>query len=252
MRVDVVTIFPEMFPGPLGEGIVGRALERGLLEIRAYDLRQQAPPPHRQVDDAPYGGGAGMVLKPEPLCRSVDAIRSEIAASGGEPGPVVLLSPSGRRLRHEGVVELAAHPQLTLICGRYEGVDQRVREHVVDLEVSIGDYVLTGGELPAMVLIEAVCRLLPDALGDADSARFDSFVDGLLDHPHYTRPAEYRGWTVPEVLRSGDHAAVARWRRRAALEATAARRPDLLAEAPLDLEELRRLRGEAADSGDKK
>lgn len=228
MRFDVVTIFPEMFPGPLGEAILGRAMREGLVEIVAHDLRRWAEPPHHKVDDEPFGGGCGMVYKPEPLFRAVEAIRQQLRNASIEPGPVILMSPQGRRLEHRGVGRLAELAQITLVCGRYEGVDERVREHLIDDEISIGDYVLTGGELPAMVLIEATARLLPEALGDPDSARQDSFVDGILDHPHYTRPASYRGWEVPEVLRSGDHGAIAAWRREAALRNTRRKRPDLL------------------------
>ncbi len=234
LRCDIITIFPEMFPGPLASGVVGRALARDLFSIRAHDLRGFADLPHRQVDDEPFGGGAGMVYKPEPLCAALDHVAAAVRSSRIDPGPVVLLTPQGRRLDHSLVRELAGSEQLTLVCGRYEGVDERVRQHRVDLELSIGDYVLTGGELPAMVLIESVVRWVPQALGDPDSARQDSFVDGLLDHPHYTRPAEYCGWRVPDVLRSGDHAAVHRWRRREALRNTALKRPDLLDGMELD------------------
>jgi tRNA (guanine37-N1)-methyltransferase len=224
MRFDVITIFPELFPGPLAHGVIGKALDRGLISLLAHDIREHAEGPHRQVDDEPFGGGAGMVFKPEPLARTIDAVQ----ASADPVGPVVFLSPGGERLTHGLAAELASMGQLTLVCGRYEGIDQRIRAHMIDREISIGDYVLTGGELPAMVLIETVARLIPDALGDPDSARYDSFVDGVLDHPHFTRPAEYRGWPVPEVLRSGDHAKIDAWRRREALRATVRRRPDLL------------------------
>lgn len=233
MRFDVVTIFPDMFPGPLGVGILGRALDRGLCSLACHDLRRWAEPPHYQVDDEPYGGGAGMVFKPEPLFAAVEAVTGEVAASGGSAGPVVLLSPQGRRLDHALVRELGRHEQLTLVCGRYEGVDERFRAACVDLEVSIGDYVLTGGELPAMVLIDAVTRFIPEALGDPDSAHQDSFVAGLLDHPHFTRPAVFRGEEVPAVLRSGNHGEIAAWRRREAIRSTALKRPDLLDEAEL-------------------
>ena len=235
MRVDVVTIFPDAFPGPLDYGILRRARDRGLVEVLAHDLRDWADPPQRQIDDEPFGGGAGMVFKPEPLFRAVESIRDSVAAAKLPAGPVVLLSPQGERLDQSRVLELAAFEQLTLICGRYEGVDERVRDHLVDREISIGDYVLTGGELPAMVLIEAMVRWLPETLGDPDSAKQDSFVAGLLDHPHYTRPASFRGWQVPEVLRSGNHGAIREWRRREALRNTALKRPDLLAAAELDL-----------------
>jgi tRNA (guanine37-N1)-methyltransferase len=247
-RFHIVTIFPEMFPGPLGVGVIGKALDRGLFSIQAHDLRHFADPPHRQVDDEPFGGGAGMVYKPEPLCRALDHVATTVRESQSDPGLVALLSPQGRRLDHRLVQELTAAHQLTLVCGRYEGVDERVRQHRIDLEISIGDYVLTGGELAAMVLVECVVRLLPEALGDPDSARHDSFVDGVLDHPHYTRPAEYAGWRVPEVLRSGNHAAIERWRRREALRNTAMKRPDLLNQVDLDGEERRFV--EALLSGD--
>ncbi len=237
MRVDVITIFPGLFPGPLGDGIIGRAAARGLLELHVHDLRNFAPEPHRQVDDEPFGGGGGMVLKPEPIFAAVEAVRAALDTAVIEPGPVVLLSPQGEPLRQPRAENLAELAQMTLLCGRYEGIDERVRAHLVDLELSIGDYVLTGGELPAMVVIEAVTRLQPDALGDADAARRDSFSEGLLDYPQYTRPAEFRGHTAPEVLRSGNHGAIARWRRRQALLATARKRPDLLADRALSEEE---------------
>lgn len=237
MRFDVVTIFPDMFPGPLAGGILGKLAERGLVRIQVHDLRRYADPPHYRVDDEPFGGGCGMVFKPEPLFRQAEALAATLADAGVAAGPVVLLSPQGRRLDHELAQRLAGHEQVTLICGRYEGIDERVREHLVDLEVSIGDYVLTGGELPAMVLVEVVARLLPDALGDPRSAHQDSFVEDLLDHPHYTRPARFRDWEVPEVLRSGNHEAIRGWRRREALRSTALKRPDLLAQAELTAEE---------------
>ncbi len=233
MRFDVVSIFPELFPGPLAQGVIGRALEKRLIEIRAWDLREHASPPHWKVDDEPFGGGAGMVFKPEPLAAAIEMVRGAVE----RPGPTVFLSPQGEPLTHELASDLATQGQLTLVCGRYEGIDQRIRDHLVDREISIGDYVLTGGELPAMVLIEATARLLPAVLGDPDSSRYDSFVSGILDHPHYTRPAEFRGWTVPEVLRSGDHARIETWRRRAALRLTALRRPELLAEIELNEED---------------
>lgn len=235
MRFDVITIFPELFPGPLAHGVMGRALQRNLVQVHAHDLRQHAEPPHWKVDDEPYGGGAGMVYTPGPLAGAIDAVQAEVVPAG----PVVFLSPQGDRLTHVMAQDLAHAGQITLVCGRYEGIDQRIRERMIDREISIGDYVLTGGELPAMVLIEAVARLMPGALGDPDSARFDSFVDGVLDHPQYTRPAEFRAWRVPAVLRSGDHARISAWRRREALRATALRRPDLLANLDLDKDEER-------------
>ena len=237
MRVDVITIFPGLFPGPLGDGIIGRAAARGLLDLHVHDLRDFAPEPHRQIDDEPFGGGGGMVLKPEPMFAAVEAVHAELDAAGIERGLVVLLSPQGEPLRQPRAESLAALAQTTLLCGRYEGIDERVCDNLVDLELSIGDYVLTGGELPAMVVIEAVTRLQPNALGDIDAARCDSFSEGLLDYPQYTRPAEFREHTAPEVLRSGNHDAIARWRHRQALLATARKRPDLLAERALSEEE---------------
>lgn len=233
MRIDVITIFPGLFPGPLGDGIIGRALDRGLLELRVHDLRDFAEGPHRQVDDEPFGGGGGMVFKPEPLFAAVEAVLSELDGHGVEAGPVVLLSPQGEQLRQARAEEMAASAQITLLCGRYEGVDERVRQHLVDFELSIGDYVLTGGELPAMVVIEAITRLQRGALGDAEAAGRDSFSQGLLDYPQYTRPAEFRGYAAPEVLRSGNHQAIQAWRHQQALLTTARKRPDLLANLTL-------------------
>jgi len=221
----VVTIFPDMFPGPLAFGVVGRALERGLLRLTARNLRDWAEPPHRVVDDTPFGGGAGMVLKPEPLFRAVEAIRGEAPAKETR---VILLDPAGRRFDQRVARELAAVERLVFLCGRYEGVDERVREHAVDDEISIGDYVLSGGEIPAMVVIDAVARLVPGVVGEPASLVQESFEEPLLDHPHYTRPAEFRGWRVPDVLLSGHHAKIEAWRRAAALERTRRRRPDLI------------------------
>jgi len=227
MRATVITIFPDLVRAFLGHGLIGRAVETGALAAKIVDLRDHAHDRHRTVDDVPFGGGGGMVLKPEPLFEAVEAHK--------QPGDhVILLSPQGAPLTHALVADLAARPGLLLICGRYEGVDERVRAALVDREVSIGDYVLMGGELPALVLLESVARHLPGVLGNETSAAQDSFVRGLLDHPHYTRPQEFRGLKVPEVLVSGDHGAVARWRRREALVATYAKRPDLLARAALD------------------
>lgn len=220
-RIDVVTIFPDLFVAPLETSLLGKAVAQGLLDVRVHDLRERGLGRHRSVDDEPYGGGAGMVMRPEPLFEAVDALR-------GPESHVVLLSPRGRRLDHAGVVALSGHAHLVLICGRFEGVDERVAEHLVDEEVSIGDYVLAGGELPALVVIEAVSRLVPGVLGNAQSLDSESHSGGLLEYPQYTRPAEYRGLRVPEVLLSGDHGAVERWRREQAEALTRARRPDLL------------------------
>ena len=247
MRFDVISIFPGFFPGPLGDGIISRASEKGLLDLQVHDLRAYAEEPHHQVDDEPFGGGGGMVLKPEPLFAAVDDVRSQVRAARLDPGPVVLLSPQGERLDQERARTLAEQPQVTLICGRYEGVDERVRLHLVDFELSIGDYVLTGGELPAMVVIEAVTRLQPEALGDAEATQHDSFSEPLLDFPQYTRPADFNGMSVPEILRSGNHPAIAKWRRQQALLATAMKRPDLLEARGLSEEE-RALLEEVSDA----
>jgi tRNA (guanine37-N1)-methyltransferase len=220
VRIDVVTIFPEYLDGALGLSLLGRARELGLLDVRFHDPRDHATDRHRSVDDAPFGGGAGMVMTPEPLFATVEA--------ADLPRPLLLLSASGRRFDQAMAAELAAGPGFSLICGRYEGVDQRVADHLCDGEVSVGDFVLAGGEAAALVMIEAVSRLVPGVLGNEESVAEESFADGLLEYPQYSRPAEFRGWTVPEVLRSGDHARVARWRRAEALRRTLARRPELL------------------------
>jgi tRNA (guanine37-N1)-methyltransferase len=231
MRIDVVTIFPEIFPGPLGVGILGRARERGLLDLAVWDLRVFTEDRHRTVDDAPYGGGVGMVMKVEPIVRAVDAIRT--VHPGGQP-TVVLTSPQGQVFTQARARAYGAVPHLVLLCGRYEGVDERVAALLGAEEVSIGDYVLTGGELAAMVIIEAVGRLLPGAVKDEASVAGDSFSAGLLDFPQYTRPVEYHGLTVPEVLLSGHHEEIRRWRKREALRRTLRRRPDLIDDAALD------------------
>jgi len=218
--IEVLTLFPEMFPGPLSAGVTGRGLASGLVTLRLHNLRDYTHDRHRQVDDVPYGGGAGMVLKPEPIFEAVRARAGK--------GPVILLTPQGELLNQGLVRELASHDDLYLICGRYEGVDERVAAHLVDREISIGDYVLTGGELPAMVLIDAVSRLVTGVLGSEESPRDESFEQHLLEYPHYTRPAEFEGHPVPEVLRSGHHAEIERWRRAQAAERTRRRRPDLL------------------------
>lgn len=225
MIVDVVTLFPAMFVGPLGEGILGRARRLGLMAFRLHDLRRFGVGPHRQVDDAPFGGGGGMVLKPEPFFEAVDWIRGRYPADRDR---VVLLSPQGVRLGHPVARRLAGYDRLILLCGRYEGVDERVREGLADEELSVGDVVLTGGELPAMAVIDAVSRFVPGVLGRGEAAEQDSFAQGNLDFPHYTRPGRYRGLEVPAVLRGGDHGAIERWRAEKALEATTTKRPDLL------------------------
>ncbi|MGH2462693.1 MAG: tRNA (guanosine(37)-N1)-methyltransferase TrmD [Candidatus Limnocylindria bacterium] len=236
LRIDVVTLFPEQFGPVLASGVLGRAVERGVVVVELHDLRQHGLGRHRSVDDTPYGGGAGMILRPEPLAAAIAPLR----AAGA---PVILLDPAGERLTDALARELAAVPRLALVCGRYEGVDERVRG-LVDREISIGDYVLTGGELPAMVVLDAVSRLVPGVI-DAASAAGDSFATGLLEHPQYTRPEEFDGARVPPVLLSGHHAEVETWRRRQALRRTLERRPDLLDSAALtddDRREIERLR----------
>lgn len=221
MRIDVFTIFPKILEGPLGESLLGRAIADALLDVRLHDLRAWTEDRHRSIDDESYGGGPGMVMKPEAFFAAVESLDPD-------RGRVLLLSPAGRRLDQALVRELASEEHLTLLCGRYEGVDERVVEGLPAEEVSIGDYVLAGGEVPALVLIEAVTRLVPGVIGKEESHERDSFTEpGLLDHPQYTRPAEFRGMAVPEVLRSGDHGAVERWRREAAQEKTRRNRPDL-------------------------
>ena len=226
MRIDVFTIFPDVITGYCGTSILGRAVDAGALDVRVHDLRRGADDPRRSVDDSPFGGGAGMVMMAEPLFRCVESVPDL-------PRPLYLLAPGGRRFDQDVATELAAlagspTAGFSLLCGRYEGVDQRVADHLVDGELSVGDFVLAGGELAALVVVEAVARLLPDVLGNEDSTLEESFTGDLLEYPQYTRPAEFRGWAVPAVLRSGDHGAVAAWRRTQALLRTAERRPDLI------------------------
>jgi tRNA (guanine37-N1)-methyltransferase len=242
MRFDVVATVPECFAGWLDSSIIGRARAEGLLVINVWDLRDFATDKHRMVDDYPYGGGAGMVLKPEPLFRAVETLLQQAAAEG-RPAPeeIILLTPQGRPLTQAVARELASASALLLLCGRYEGVDERVREGLVTQELSIGDYVLTGGELPAMVVMEAVARLLPGVLGDEGSAQDESFTERLLEYPHYTRPATFRDRTVPEVLLSGHHEHIRLWRRQQSLLRTLERRPDLLAQHVLTEEDRRLL-----------
>jgi tRNA (guanine37-N1)-methyltransferase len=220
VRIDVFTIFPEMVSEFAGRALLGRAQSSGTLDLRVHDLRSETTDVHRSIDDAPFGGGAGMVLMPEPVFAAVEAV--------DPPRPLLYLGPAGRTLDQAMARDLAATDGFSLLCGRYEGVDERIRHHLVDGEVSIGDYVLGGGEVAAMVVLEAVGRLVPGVMGNDTSADDESFADGLLEYPHYTRPAEFRGHEVPEVLRSGDHARVARWRRAQALARTREHRPDLL------------------------
>ena len=246
MKIDVVTIFPRMIESALADGIVARAIAGGVLDLQVHDLREYAPDRHRVVDDMPFGGGPGMVLKPEPLFAAVDGIR----AARGMPGAVVLTSPDGERLTHASAKRLSALDHLVILCGRYEGVDERVRTGLATETLSIGDYVLSGGELAALVIVDAVGRLVPGVVGDEASVAQDTFARGLLDYPQYTRPAEFRGMRVPPVLLSGHHAEIERWRRREALARTLAERPEMLDQAALNatdqalLEELRQQRRE--------
>jgi tRNA (guanine37-N1)-methyltransferase len=223
MRVDVLTIFPGIFEGPLRESLLGKAIAGGVLDVRVHDIRDHTTDRHRQVDDYSFGGGPGMVMKPEPVFAAVESL-------GEGPKRCVLLSPAGRRLDQALVRELAAEPWLVLICGRYEGVDERVVDGLPAEEISIGDYVLSGGEIPALVVLEAVARLQSGVVGTEESLARESFEEALLDHPHYTRPREFRGMQVPDILLSGDHARIERWRRDAAVEKTERNRPDLLEE----------------------
>ncbi|MCH7922916.1 MAG: tRNA (guanosine(37)-N1)-methyltransferase TrmD [Nitrospinae bacterium] len=244
MEVHIVTLFPDIFASPLKESILGKAIDRGVVDVAVHDLRDHAQDKHRTADDAPYGGGAGMVLKPEPIIRALRAIEAEAG-----PATVVLLTPQGIPFSQALAQRLSKEERLVLLCGRYEGVDERVRLHFTDLEVSIGDYVLMGGEIPALVVLDATVRLLPGVVGEERSIHEDSFQTGLLDYPQYTRPAEAEGHKVPEVLISGNHEAIRRWRRKESLRRTRARRPDLLETATLtdeDVELLAEIEAEEA------
>jgi tRNA (guanine37-N1)-methyltransferase len=239
LNVEVLTLFPSLIEGPLNESILKRGREKGILNVRVWNIRDFAEDKHKKADDTPYGGGAGMVLKPEPIFRAVEAVR---AAGAGDEFFTVLLSPQGRLFTQQEAERLSRERRrIVLICGHYEAVDERVREALVDEELSIGDYVLTGGELAALVVIDAAARLVPGVLGDEGSAGQDSFGAGLLDHPHYTRPPDFRGMKVPEVLQSGNHEAIRVWRRREALRATLLKRPDLLDAAELTAEDRKML-----------
>jgi len=234
MRIEILSIFPDMFRSPFEGSIIRRAQEGGFVHIGIRDIRQYAEGPHRVSDDYPYGGGGGMIMKPEPIIRAVEAAKKEVP-----DGWVVLLSPQGDIMTQNRAWEMSRRPSLIFICGRYEGVDERVRIAAVDQEISIGDYILTGGELAAMVLVDAVIRLIPGVLGKDTTETGESFYQGLLEHPHYTRPSIFRDMPVPEVLLSGDHAHIAQWRKRASLERTLRRRPDLLKSAHLNDEDRR-------------
>jgi len=228
MEFDIFTLLPEVFPPYLNSSIMNRARQRGLIDVQIHNIRDWAADKHHVTDDEPYGGGGGMVMKVEPVFAAVESV------VGPEAGcPVILLTPQGRVFSQKIAMELVRHPRLALVCGRYEGVDERIREHLVTDEISIGDFVLTGGELPALILIDAISRLIPGVLGDPDAAMDDSHATGLLEYPHYTRPPEYRGWGVPEILLSGNHAKIEKWRREQSLRRTLKRRPDLMDNAPL-------------------
>jgi tRNA (guanine37-N1)-methyltransferase len=228
MRFDVFTLLPETFSPYLQASILQKAAERGLLEFRVHNIRDYTHDRHHTTDDTPYGGGGGMVMKPEPVFEAIESVLGALPAC-----PVILLTPQGRVFNQEIAFELARQPQIALLCGRYEGIDERIREHLVTDEISIGDYVLTGGELPALILIDAISRLLPGVLGDPDGAMDDSHASGLLEYPHYTRPPEFRGWGVPETLLSGDHGKIDKWRREQSLRRTLKRRPEMLENVPL-------------------
>ncbi len=225
MHVDIFTLFPEMFQGPFSESILKRAQEQKLLNIALHNIREVTTDKHHIVDDYPYGGGAGMVMKPEPIFAAIEAVY--------QGGPIILMTPQGRSFTQQIAHELAQQPRLTLLCGHYEGIDERVREHLVTDEISIGDYVLTGGELAAMIIVDATSRLIPGVLGGEESILEESHSNNLLEYPHYTRPPEFRGWRVPDILLSGHHANIARWRRKESIRRTRQRRPDLFAKLDL-------------------
>lgn len=232
MQFDIFTILPEVFTPYLESSILQRARQRGLIEIRIHNIRDYTHDKHHTTDDTPYGGGGGMVMKPEPLFEAVESVLGPLQNETA-PVPVILLTPQGRVFNQRIAEELSRYERIALICGRYEGVDERIREHLVTDEISIGDYVLTGGELPALVIIDSLSRLIPGVLGDPDGAQDDSHSMGVLEYPHYTRPPEFRGWSVPEVLLSGDHGKIERWRRQQALLRTFTKRPDMLEKADL-------------------
>jgi tRNA (guanine37-N1)-methyltransferase len=253
MHFDVFTLLPEVFPPYLESSILKRAAQRGLVNVRIHNIRDHTHDKHHTTDDTPYGGGGGMVMKPEPVFEAVETVlgltplqtqpKPDSSHKGDSTIPIILLTPQGRVFDQRIAEELSQHERIALICGRYEGVDERIREHLVTDEISIGDYVLTGGELPAMILIDAISRLLPGVLGDPTGAEDDSHSMGLLEYPHYTKPAEFRGWTVPDVLLSGDHGKIEKWRREQALTRTFRKRPDMLEEAELTEKEKRFIDG---------
>jgi tRNA (guanine37-N1)-methyltransferase len=255
MQFEVFTLLPEVFPSYLETSIIKRARERGLIDVRVHNIRDYTHDKHHMTDDTPYGGGGGMVMKPEPVFEAIETVlglnpdsslpkelRDDVSEVGGQPDadpniPIILLTPQGRVFNQSIAQELSGHSHIVLLCGRYEGIDERIREHLVTDEISIGDYVLTGGELPALILIDAISRFLPDVLGDPTGAQDDSHAMGLLEYPHYTRPPEFRGWKIPEVLLSGAHAKIDKWRREQALLRTLKKRPDMLEKAELTKED---------------
>lgn len=245
MQFEVFTLLPEVFPPYLDSSILQRARQRGLIDVRVHNIRDYTHDKHHTTDDTPYGGGGGMVMKPEPVFEAVESVlgfssnrNQPVVAADARPGiPVILLTPQGRVFTQRVAEELSAHERIALLCGRYEGVDERIRQHLVTDEISIGDYVLTGGELPALMIIDAVSRLIPGVLGDPTGAEDDSHSMGLLEYPHYTRPPEFRDWQVPEILLSGDHGKIEKWRREQALTRTFSRRPDILEKADLSEED---------------
>lgn len=237
MHFDIFTLLPDVFPAYLSTSVLGKAVERRLIDVQVHDIRAYTTDKHHVTDDAPYGGGGGMVMKPEPVFTAVEAVLGHPL-----PCPLILLSPQGRVFNQQVVRELAGYERIALLCGRYEGFDERIREHLVTDQISMGDYVLTGGELPALSIVDAVARLIPGVLGDPDGAEDDSHASGLLEYPHYTRPPEFRGWGVPEVLLSGNHAEINKWRRRQALERTLRLRPDMLDKTELSDEDRKYLK----------
>jgi len=249
MKFEVFTLLPEVFPSYLETSILKRAHERGLIDVRVHNIRDYAHDKHHTTDDMPYGGGGGMVMKPEPVFEAIESVLGmtspqtppapfdQTQGGSGSNIPIILLTPQGRVFDQAIATELSLHPRIALLCGRYEGIDERIRAHLITDEISIGDYVLTGGELPALILIDAVARLLPDVLGDPTGAEDDSHAMGLLEYPHYTRPAEFRSWMVPDILLSGDHGKIERWRREQALKRTFDKRPDMLEKANLTTED---------------
>lgn len=243
MQFDVFTLLPEVFPSYLETSILKRARERNLIDVRVHNIRDYTHDKHHMTDDTPYGGGGGMVMKPDPVFEAIETVLG-LKSSPSSPIPeanipIILLTPQGRVFNQSIAKELSAHSHIALLCGRYEGIDERIREHLVTDEISIGDYVLTGGEIPALILIDAISRLLPNVLGDPTGAEDDSHAMGLLEYPHYTRPPEFRGWKAPDVLLSGDHAKIDKWRRQQALERTFRKRPDMLEKAELSKEDLK-------------